>query len=82
MHSVFGKINYGGLKHNSLYLGLVQPSGVVGDRASLAPVSDEDKKFYDVDVRTTTASTSTKPTRCPSSAPSGARSATGQADHR
>jgi hypothetical protein len=27
VHSVFGKINYGGLKHNSLYLGLVQPSG-------------------------------------------------------
>ncbi len=25
MHSVFGKINYGGLKHNSLYLGLAQP---------------------------------------------------------
>jgi hypothetical protein len=25
--SVFGKINYGGLKHNSLYLGLVLPSG-------------------------------------------------------
>ncbi len=23
----FGKINYGGLKHNSLYLGLVLPSG-------------------------------------------------------
>ncbi len=22
VHSVFGKINYGGLKHNSLYLGL------------------------------------------------------------
>jgi hypothetical protein len=33
VHSVFGKINYGGLKHNSLYLGLVLPSG--GDRASL-----------------------------------------------
>ncbi len=29
MHYVFGKINYGGLKHNSLYLALV------GDRASL-----------------------------------------------
>jgi len=27
LHSVFGKINYGGLKHNSLYLGLVLPSG-------------------------------------------------------
>ncbi len=27
MHSVFGKINYDGLKHNSLYLGLVLPSG-------------------------------------------------------
>jgi hypothetical protein len=27
VHSVFGKINYGGLKHNSLYLGLVLPSG-------------------------------------------------------
>ncbi len=27
MHSVFGKINYGVLKHNSLYLGLVLPSG-------------------------------------------------------
>ncbi len=27
MHSVFGKINYGGLKHNSVYLGLVLPSG-------------------------------------------------------
>jgi len=27
-HSVFGKINYGGLKkHNSLYLGLVLSSG-------------------------------------------------------
>jgi hypothetical protein len=26
-NSVFGKINYGGLKHNSLYLGLVLPSG-------------------------------------------------------
>jgi hypothetical protein len=25
--SVMGKINYGGLKHNSLYLGLVLPSG-------------------------------------------------------
>jgi hypothetical protein len=24
---VFGKINYGGLKHNSLYLDLVLPSG-------------------------------------------------------
>jgi hypothetical protein len=30
VHSVFGKINYGGLKHNSLYMGLVLPS----DRAS------------------------------------------------
>jgi hypothetical protein len=27
VHSVFGKINYGGLKHSSLYLGLVLPSG-------------------------------------------------------
>jgi hypothetical protein len=27
VHSVFGKINYGGLKHNSLYTGLVLPSG-------------------------------------------------------
>jgi hypothetical protein len=27
LHYVFGKINYGGLKHNSLYLGLVLPSG-------------------------------------------------------
>jgi hypothetical protein len=27
VHSVFGKINYGGLKHNSLHLGLVLPSG-------------------------------------------------------
>ncbi len=27
MHSVFGKINSGGLKHNSLYVGLVLPSG-------------------------------------------------------
>jgi hypothetical protein len=27
VHSVFGKINYGGLKHISLYLGLVLPSG-------------------------------------------------------
>ena len=27
VHSVFGKMNYGGLKHNSLYLGLVLPSG-------------------------------------------------------
>jgi hypothetical protein len=27
VHSVFGEINYGGLKHNSLYLGLVLPSG-------------------------------------------------------
>jgi hypothetical protein len=27
VHSVFGKINYGGLKHNSLYVGLVLPSG-------------------------------------------------------
>jgi hypothetical protein len=25
--SAFGKINYDGLKHNSFYLGLVQPSG-------------------------------------------------------
>ena len=33
VHSVFGKINYGGLKHNSLYLRLALPS--VGDRASL-----------------------------------------------
>ncbi len=34
VHSVFGKINYGGLKHNSLYLGLVY-CHLVGDRASL-----------------------------------------------
>ena len=27
VNSVFGKINNGGLKHNSLYLGLVRPSG-------------------------------------------------------
>ncbi len=27
VHFVFGKINYGGLKHSSLYLGLVLPSG-------------------------------------------------------
>jgi hypothetical protein len=27
VHSVSGKINYGGLKHNSLFLGLVLPSG-------------------------------------------------------
>jgi hypothetical protein len=27
VHSVFGKINYGVLKHNSLYLGLALPSG-------------------------------------------------------
>ncbi len=27
MHYVLGKINYGGLKHNSLYLGLVLLSG-------------------------------------------------------
>jgi hypothetical protein len=27
VHSVFGEINNGGLKHNSLYLGLVLPSG-------------------------------------------------------
>jgi hypothetical protein len=27
VHSVFGKINYDGLKHNSLYLGLVLSSG-------------------------------------------------------
>jgi len=27
VHSAFGKIYYGGLKHNSLYLGLVLPSG-------------------------------------------------------
>jgi hypothetical protein len=27
VHSVFGKINHGGLKHNSLYMGLVLPSG-------------------------------------------------------
>ncbi len=27
MHSVFGKINYGGLKHNSFYSGLVLSSG-------------------------------------------------------
>ncbi len=27
VHYVFGKINYGGLKRNSLYLGLVLPSG-------------------------------------------------------
>jgi hypothetical protein len=27
VHYVFGKINYGGLKHNSLYLGLALPSG-------------------------------------------------------
>jgi hypothetical protein len=27
VHSVFGKINYGGLKHNSFYLGPVLPSG-------------------------------------------------------
>ncbi len=26
MHDVFGKINCGGLKHNSLYLGLELPS--------------------------------------------------------
>ncbi len=29
MHYVLGKIIYGGLKHNSLYLGLVLPSGLV-----------------------------------------------------
>jgi hypothetical protein len=29
VHSIFGKINYGGLKHKSLYFGLV------GDTASL-----------------------------------------------
>jgi hypothetical protein len=33
VHSVFGKINYAGLKHNSLYLG-----HLVGDRASLTLV--------------------------------------------
>jgi hypothetical protein len=27
VHYVFGKTNYGGLKHNSLYLGLVLQSG-------------------------------------------------------
>ncbi len=27
VHSVFGKIHYGGLKHDSLYLELVLPSG-------------------------------------------------------
>jgi hypothetical protein len=27
VHSVFGKINYDNLKHNSLYLGLVLPYG-------------------------------------------------------
>ena len=27
MHSVFGKVNYGGLKHNSLYFGQVLPYG-------------------------------------------------------
>ncbi len=27
VHSVFGKINYGDLKHNSLYLDLIPPSG-------------------------------------------------------
>jgi hypothetical protein len=27
VNSVSGKINYGGLKHNSSYLGLVLPSG-------------------------------------------------------
>jgi hypothetical protein len=27
VHSVFRKINYGGLKYSSLYLGLVLPSG-------------------------------------------------------
>ncbi len=32
MHSVFGKINHDGLKHNSLYLGLVLH--LVDDRAS------------------------------------------------
>ncbi len=26
VHSVFGKINYAGIKHNCLYLGLVLPS--------------------------------------------------------
>ncbi len=40
-HSVFGKINYGGLKHNSLFLGLVLTSGG-GDRASLHFVSEND----------------------------------------
>jgi hypothetical protein len=34
VHSVLGKINHGGLKHNSLYLGLVLPFGGVGDTAS------------------------------------------------
>jgi hypothetical protein len=39
VHSVFGKINYGGLKHNSLYLGLVLQ--LVGDRASFYELLSE-----------------------------------------
>ncbi len=39
MHSVFGKINYGGLKHNSLNLGLVS------DRASLTRLSNKLDRF-------------------------------------
>jgi hypothetical protein len=39
VHSVFGKINYRGLKHNSLYFGLVLPSG---GWQSLITVVDDD----------------------------------------
>ncbi len=39
MHYVFGKINYGCLKHNSLYLGLMLPPGGLQSLISL-------KKLY------------------------------------
>jgi hypothetical protein len=44
VHYVFGKINYGGLKHNSLYLGL--DCHLVVDRASLT-----DDNFFAVTGR-------------------------------
>ncbi len=59
MHYVFGKINYGGLKHNSLYLGasfisLLESLSIkdhlhwrnfAGDFALSLPFSNENKKF-------------------------------------
>jgi hypothetical protein len=45
VHSVSGKINYGGLKHNSLYLGLVLPSG--GSQSLIGAPPTEINTFVD-----------------------------------